>query len=250
MTTKTISTETYYQLTKSKLIKRYKRFLADVELENGEVITIHCPNTGAMTGCAEPGFTAYFSTSDNPKRKYPNTFELVQNHRGEFIGVNTIRANQLVFNAIIDNKVPELSGYSKIYSEVKYGEQNSRIDLLLTDDSQPNCYIEVKSTTLLLDDKQGIGAFPDAVTLRGQKHLEELIHIKSKGYRAVLVFLVQHTGIKQITVARHIDPKYAKLLAKAVQSGVEILVMHTHIDANSSYVSHTSEFNLELNYGT
>lgn len=233
-------------LEQATLIKRYKRFLADIELPNGEVKTIHCPNTGAMTGCAEPGFTVYFSTSDNAKRKYPNTFELAQNRYGDFIGINTIRANQLAADAIKNGIVPELSKYSNIQTEVKYGQENSRIDILLTDDALPDCYIEVKSTTLLLEQESGLGAFPDAVTTRGQKHIRELMQIVEEGKRAILLFLVQHTGIKKVTISKHIDPQYADLLEKASQQGVEILVMHTHIDTVKSYVTHTSQFSFDF----
>lgn len=229
-------------LEKGKLIKRYKRFLADVETATGEVITIHCPNTGAMTGCAEPGFDVFYSTSDNPKRKYPNTFELARNQYGHFIGVNTAKANHLVKEAIEQNKVASLSGYEVIQSEVKYGEENSRIDLLLSGEGQPKCYIEVKSTTLLLEAETGLGAFPDAVTTRGQKHLRELSQIVKNGERAVLVFLVQHTGITKMTVAEQIDSKYAEEMKKALAAGVEIIVLRTHIDAQQIYVTNEAKF--------
>ncbi|MDU0113677.1 DNA/RNA nuclease SfsA [Psychrosphaera aquimarina] len=234
-------------LSQGKLIKRYKRFLADVTTTSGEEITIHCPNTGAMTGCAEPGFNVYFSTSDNPKRKYPNTFELAQNQLGHFIGINTIKANNVVVEAINNGLLPTVSNYAKLATEVKYGNENSRIDILLTDndlrgDTKPNCFIEVKSTTLLLDEQTGLGAFPDAVTTRGQKHIRELAEMIQQGHRAVLVFLVQHTGIKSMTVADHIDPKYADELKRAHTDGLEIIVLHTHIDLDGIVATKTSEF--------
>ena len=225
-----------------KLIKRYKRFLADVELANGEQITIHCPNTGAMTGCAEPGVDVYFSTSDNKKRKYPNTFELSSTHKGDLIGVNTSKANHLVKEAIEQDKVAALSGYACLATEVKYGSENSRIDILLTDANKADCYVEIKSTTLLLNEETGLGAFPDAVTTRGQKHLRELMEMVEQGHRAVLLFLVQHTGIQSVTVADQVDPAYAEQLSKAFDVGVEILVMHTHITPSEIYVSHCTEF--------
>lgn len=219
------------------LIKRYKRFLADITTPDGEQITIHCPNTGAMTGCAEPGFGVYYSTSDNAKRKYPNTFELSVNHLGHFIGVNSAKANEHVVAAIQQGKVPKLTGYDVLQTEVKYGQENSRIDIKLSDANKPDCYIEVKSATLLLDEKTGLGAFPDAVTTRGQKHIRELVEMVNGGNRAVLLFLVQHTGIKKMTVAKDIDPKYAEELKKAVDAGVEIMVLHTHIDPQHIYVT-------------
>lgn len=229
-------------LDSGKLIKRYKRFLADVELISGQQITIHCPNTGSMTGCAEPGAQVYFSTSDNLKRKYPNTFELSSNSQGQLIGVNTGKANHLVKEAIEDGVIAALSGYQSLATEVKYGNENSRIDIMLSDNDKPDCFIEIKSTTLLLDAEQGLGAFPDAVTTRGQKHLRELMEMIEQGNRAVLVFLVQHTGIKTVTVAEQIDPAYAEQLKKAYAAGVEILVMHTHITPDEIKVVSTSEF--------
>lgn len=240
-------------LTKGRLIKRYKRFLADVETQSGEVITIHCPNTGAMTGCAEPGYTVYYSTSDNPKRKYPNTFELAQNHLGHLIGINTTRANHVVKEAILNGLIPSLNDYAELKTEVKYGNENSRIDILLTDDNsitsnksinnkKPVCYIEVKSTTLLLDEKNGLGAFPDAVTTRGQKHIRELVEMIQQGHRGVLVFLVQHTGIESVKVADTVDAKYAEELKKAFLAGLEIIVLHTKIDVDGIVANYTSEF--------
>ena len=235
-------------LQSAKLIKRYKRFLTDIELTTGEQITIHCPNTGAMTGCAEPGVTIYYSTSDNKKRKYPHTFELSSNKLNQNIGVNTGKANHIVKEAIENGIIKELTNYKELRTEVKYGNENSRIDILLSDgdssihERKADCYIEIKSTTLLLDAEQGLGAFPDAVTSRGQKHLRELIEMKQDGHRAVLIFLVQHTGIKKVTVAQHIDPQYAKQLKKAVNAGVEILVVHTHITPQEIKATHTSDF--------
>lgn len=228
-------------LQRATLLQRYKRFLVDVE-QDGKTFTIYCNNTGAMTGCAEPGFDAYFSTSDNPKRKYKHTLEKTMNQHGHFIGVNTIKANDLVKSAIEAGQIESLSGYERIRPEVKYGEENSRIDLLLSSPHLADCYVEVKSTTLLLDHTTGLGAFPDAKSTRGQKHLRELIVMKQQGYRAVLVFLVQHNGIKQVTAASHIDAKYSQLIEEVLSQGVEILVVHTHITAQQTSVSHTSSF--------
>lgn len=133
-------------LQKGTLLKRYKRFLADVTLEDGSVITMHCANTGAMTGCAEPGSTVWFSTSDNPKRKYAHSWELTQTQAGHWICVNTARANALVVEAILAGEIPQLRGYDALSTEVKYGHENSRIDILLKSDSQPHCFIEVKAS--------------------------------------------------------------------------------------------------------
>lgn len=203
------------------LIKRYKRFLADVVTPEGQELTLHCPNTGAMTGCAAPGDTVWYSTSDNPKRKYAHTWELTQTQQGAIICVNTLRANILAKEAILAGDIPELSGYNILKSEVKYGEENSRIDIMLQAEARQNCYIEVKSVTLA--DKES-GYFPDAVTERGQKHLRELMSVAAAGDRAVILFAVLHSAIDRFSPAHHIDARYAQLLIEAQTKGVEILV--------------------------
>ncbi len=214
----------FTQLQKATLIKRYKRFLADVIFSDGSEHTIYCANTGAMTGCAEPGDTVYYSISNNPKRKYKHSWELTHTKARHWICVNTAKANQLVAIALNNNEIPELSDYQQIQAEVKYGSENSRIDFLLTDEHKADCYVEVKSCTLLQEEfGLGKGYFPDAVTTRGQKHLRELIEMKALGYRSVLLFAVLHTGIKSVEPAEHIDKKYAQLFAEAKQAGVEVI---------------------------
>ncbi|MGL5288908.1 MAG: DNA/RNA nuclease SfsA [Aeromonas sp.] len=212
------------------LISRYKRFLADVELDNGEVITVHCANTGAMTGCAEPGTLVWYSTSDNPKRKLPCSWEIAQSPAGHFICVNTARANQIARELIEQGAIAPLAGYEQLRTEVKYGEENSRIDLLLEDAKKGLCYIEVKSVTLL-DERAGagMGYFPDAVTARGAKHLRELMAMKAAGHRAVLLFMVLHSGITQMRVAAHIDRQYSLLIEQSMAAGVEILCYRPHV---------------------
>ncbi len=212
-------------LQKGTLLKRYKRFLADVALEDGSVITMHCANTGAMTGCAEPGSTVWFSTSDNPKRKYAHSWELTQTQAGHWICVNTARANALVVEAILAGEIPQLRGYDALNTEVKYGHENSRIDILLKSDSQPHCFIEVKSVTLLdeIQGDKGQGYFPDAVTTRGQKHLRELAEVAKDGSRSILLFAVLHSGIEKVAPALHIDANYSQLLKAAQEAGVEVL---------------------------
>lgn len=209
------------------LLRRYKRFLADIRRPNGEEITIHCPNTGAMTGCANAGDTVWFSTSNNPKRKYAHTWELTETQSGNFICVNTQRANQLVAEALQQQWIAELADYPQILPEQKYGAENSRIDFLLKSTGQPDCFVEVKSTTLLAEN--GVGMFPDAQTTRGQKHLRELTQLAKQGQRAVILFAVLHTGIQTFEVARHIDPKYAELLDTARQHGVQVLVYKAEV---------------------
>lgn len=222
------------------LIKRYKRFLADVTLPSGEEITIHCANTGAMTGCATPGDTIWYSTSNNTKRKYPYSWELTQTANGHFICINTLRANQLVAQALAEKHIPELSEYSVIKPEVKYGTENSRIDFYLSQNGLPDCFIEVKSVTLLENNQ---GFFPDAVTLRGQKHLRELMHIAKEGKRTILLFVALHTGIHVASAAAHIDKQYALLLEEARQSGVEVLCYQADITVQQMVLSKQIHFN-------
>lgn len=223
------------------LIKRYKRFLADVITPAGESLTLHCPNTGAMTGCATPGDTVWYSTSANASRKYPHTWELTQTQNGATICVNTLRANTVVREAIDTGLIPALKGYEKILSEVKYGHEGSRIDFMLQAEDRVNCYIEVKSVTLA---EQNSGFFPDAVTLRGQKHLRELMSVVDDGKRAVLLFAVMHSAINSVAAAHHIDAKYAHLLREAAQHGVEILAWKAH--ANPAVIKLISPLTVEL----
>ncbi|NAX47108.1 DNA/RNA nuclease SfsA [Photobacterium halotolerans] len=222
------------------LIKRYKRFLADIALPDGTVTTIHCANTGAMTGCAEPGSTIWYSTSDNPKRKYAHSWELTQTQDGHWICINTARANQIVVEALKNNHIPELSGYASLRTEVKYGTENSRVDIVLDDPLLPSCFIEVKSVTLLEDN--GRGYFPDAVTTRGQKHLRELADVAATGQRAVLFFAVLHSGIENVAAAHHIDPVYDELLEQAEKAGVEVLCYRAEISPTALTLSQRIEF--------
>lgn len=212
------------------LIKRYKRFLADIRLADGSETTIHCPNTGSMRNCAPQNARVWFSQSPNPKRKYPYTWELVEIDGRYKVGVNTGRANALVSEALHNNIIVELAHYGKIQAEVRYGSENSRIDFLLSEHPQrphEQCYVEVKSVTLGLDN--GVGAFPDAVSSRGAKHLRELMQMKADGHRAVLLYCVQHEGIERVRAAHEIDPLYASLLQQAHQAGVEIYAYRARI---------------------
>ena len=215
-----------------RLIKRYKRFLADVTLGNGEVVTAHCPNSGSMKGYKEKGLRVWLGESDNPKRKLRYTWELVEDAEGEKVMVHAARANVLAKEAIENGTVTELRGYEKIRSEVKYGSQNSRIDLLLENPDE-KCYVEVKSVTL----KEGDALmFPDAVTTRGQKHLQELIEMKAQGYRAVIFFAVLREGGTHFEPAAHIDPDYAAWLKKARVAGVEVLVYRARFDDSEIFL--------------
>ena len=213
------------KLYQGTLLKRYKRFLADVRLADGQVITAHCPNSGRMQTCSETGRPVYVSRSTNAKRKLPYTWELISMPTS-LVGVNTLVPNRLVKKAIIDHEIPELDDYESIRSEVKYG-RNSRIDLLLSSPGQPLCYVEIKNCTLV---ETRLAMFPDAVTARGLKHLLELEHQVTTGQRAVMFFLIQRQDAVSFRPADHIDPEYGRKLRHARQQGVEILVYDVRID--------------------
>lgn len=218
-------------LQNAKLQKRYKRFLADIELGNGEVMTIHCPNTGSMRGCLDDVAQVWYWDSGNAKRKYACTLELIETNASDLIGVNTGRANSLVKEAIQNNTFDFLK-HDSFRSEVKYGSENSRIDFLLKNDSYQT-YVEVKSVTLLEPALgTGRGYFPDSVSSRGAKHLRELIAQVKQGDRAILLYCVQHTGIRTVSVAEHIDKEYAQTLTEARNAGVEIRVVAADITTN------------------
>ncbi|MFW5636950.1 MAG: DNA/RNA nuclease SfsA [Thermodesulfobacteriota bacterium] len=210
------------------LIRRYKRFLADVELKDGRRVVAHCPNSGKMTACCEPGRTVYLSRQDSPKRKLKYTWELIQMD-DSLVGVNTLTPNRLVAASVAAGAVPELAGYRKVVREVKVGN-NSRIDLLLTGDGRRDCYLEVKNCTLV---EKGRACFPDAVTLRGQKHLTELQQLAASGNRCVMFFLIQRTDAATFRPADHIDPEYGEKLRLAAGGGVEILAYDVRIDLRS-----------------
>ncbi|MBO6558390.1 MAG: DNA/RNA nuclease SfsA [Pseudomonadales bacterium] len=211
------------ELVRGHLVRRYKRFLADVILDSGDLITAHCPNTGSMKNCVEEGAEVWLSESDNPKRKYRYTWEYIVTSKGHWICVNTGNANNLVEDAVNRGVIKELAGYQTSRREVKYGDENSRIDLLLSG-SGKDCYVEVKSVTLLETPAfKGQGCFPDAVSDRGAKHLRELMGVIDRGDRAVLLFCVQHTGIKVVSPADHIDQLYGELIRKAQDHGVEVI---------------------------
>lgn len=219
-------------LVKCVLIRRYKRFLADVELENGEQAVVHCPNSGSMKKCFEPGWRALISPANNPKRKLAWTLQFVNNGKS-WIVVNTNLANELVFESISKQKISELRDLDALRREVPYGEK-SRIDIFGMDSGTP-CYIEVKSVTLL--DDQNRNAFPDAVTARGQKHLSELQKQVENGNRAVMFFQVMREDGHDFAAASNIDPVYSKMLLEAADNGVEVLVYGVSIKPPSILVA-------------
>lgn len=210
-------------LTEAIFLRRYKRFLADVVI-NGVETTVHCPNTGSMKNCMAENQPCWLSLSPNPKRKYAYTWELATGPDGDLIGVHSGLANKLVEEAVAAGVIEPLQGYQQCRREVRYGQENSRIDLLLQQgrgDSR-DCYVEVKSMTLMR--QPGLGEFPDAVSQRGSKHIRELMAMMAAGHRAVLLFCVQHAGIKTASIAADIDPVYSRTLAAAVAAGLEVYV--------------------------
>ncbi|TDJ38460.1 MAG: DNA/RNA nuclease SfsA [Gammaproteobacteria bacterium] len=209
------------ELRPGTLKRRYKRFLADVVTADGELVTMHCPNTGAMTGCAEPDSRVWYSTSDNPKRKYAHSLELVETTGGERIGINSAFANALVGEALAGDQIPELSSYPERAREVPVPDGPGRFDFRLRSPERPPCFVEVKSVTLCLDD--GLGLFPDARSERATRHARALQRRVRDGDRAVLVFCVQHTGIRRVSCAAEIDPDYARAVREALDAGVEVL---------------------------
>jgi sugar fermentation stimulation protein A len=205
------------------LIRRYQRFLADVELDDGSLVTAHTPNTGSMQGCARPGSRVLLSKSGNPGRKYAHSWELVHTD-GIWVGINTLLPNLLVREGIVNGTISELAGYQQIRAEVPYGS-GSRIDLLLSGYSG-NCYVEVKNVTLV---QGGSALFPDAVSARGQKHLRELMEVVRQGHRGVNLFVVQRGDGESVSPADAIDPAYGTLLREAAQAGVELLAYRAEV---------------------
>lgn len=212
------------RLIPGKLIQRYKRFLADVRLSNGSVVTAHCANSGSMKGCCEPGRTVYLSRSDNPKRRLAYTWEMIR-MPDSLVGVNTMVPNRLVAHGILGGEIPELAGYDELGREVVCNA-NTRLDLVLEANDGRRCFIEVKNCTLVED---GHASFPDAVTTRGRKHLVELQEQIRQGNRGVVFFLIQRMDARTFRPADHIDPAYGMELRQAVMNGVEILAYDVRI---------------------
>jgi sugar fermentation stimulation protein A len=210
----------------ARLIRRYKRFLADVRLDDGNVVTAHCANTGAMTGCMGEDWRVWLSKSTNPKRKLAYSWELTETPDGYFACVNTARANALIKEAIKSGVIHALQGYETIRSEVRHAQ--GRLDLLL--ENPGRCYVEIKNVTLLEASRgAGQGFFPDAVSQRGTRQLGELRDLACNGARAVVCFCVTHSGIEKVSPARHIDPAYSEALQDAIAAGVEVIAYGAEI---------------------
>lgn len=218
----------------ARLLRRYKRFLADIELAGGEQITIHCPNTGSMLNCMVEGGQVWFSRSNDPKRKLPGTWEISETPQGRLACVNTGRANALVEEALRAGVISELAGFTGLRREVAYGEERSRIDFRLEFAEGP-AYVEVKSVTLGFDGS-AVAAFPDAVTQRGAKHLRELAALARQGIRAVQLYCVNLSGVEAVRPAEEIDDAYTQALRAAVAEGVEVLAYGTRIDGEQIYI--------------
>lgn len=216
-------------LEEGRLLRRYKRFLADIETVNGELLTIHCPNTGSMFNCMVEGGQVWFSRSNDPKRKLPGTWEISETPQGRLACVNTARANGLIEEALRAGLITELNGFTGLKREVAYGQENSRIDFRLDYPDGP-AFVEVKSVTLGFDGSP-IAAFPDAVTARGAKHLRELACLARDGIRAVQLYCVNLAGIEAVRAAEEIDPGYAAALREAVACGVEVLAYGVRLTA-------------------
>ena len=204
-------------LVEATLVRRYKRFLTDVTLDDGTELTAHCPNTGSLLGCKEPGSRVWLRDTQNDKRKYRHSWQAIEVD-GTWVNVDTGLPNAEVYAAIVEGRVPALSGYESARREVKYGS-NSRIDVLL-EDGDRRCYVEVKNTTLAEGD---VALFPDAVTERGRKHLGELVEMVKQGHRAVQFFFVSRDDVSGFRPADAIDPAYAGALREAAEAGVEVI---------------------------
>jgi sugar fermentation stimulation protein A len=226
-------------LLRGTLIQRYKRFLADVRLDSGETITATCPNTGSMKGLTSPGSVVWVSTSDSPTRKYRHTWEMIEADLGDgptLVGINTSHPNKIVSEAIGAKRIKPLAGYASLKREQRYG-RNSRIDILLEDETKGTCYVEIKNVHLMR--KPGRAEFPDSVTERGAKHLGELADMVQAGKRAVMLFLIQRDDAKSFSLARDIDSTYGAAFDSAVAAGVEAIALRCRLSETSIEVDRT-----------
>ncbi|WP_426118022.1 DNA/RNA nuclease SfsA [Pseudomonas sp. DSP3-2-2] len=232
------------ELEQGLLVVRYKRFLADIETASGELLTIHCPNTGSMFNCMMPGGRVWFSRSSDPKRKLPGTWEISETPQGRLACINTGRANHLVEEALRAGVISELNGFIGLKREVAYGQEKSRVDFRLDYPGGP-AFVEVKSVTLGFDGSP-VAAFPDAVTLRGARHLRELASLARDGVRAVLLYCVNLTGVEAVRPAAEIDPGYAAALREAMAAGVEVLAYGIQLTSEEIFIDRPLQLRWEL----
>ncbi|UPQ83686.1 MULTISPECIES: DNA/RNA nuclease SfsA [Pseudomonas] len=223
-------------LEQGRLVRRYKRFLADVVTDAGEHLCIHCPNTGSMLNCMGEGARVWFQRNNDPKRKLPGTWEIVETPQGRLACVNTARANRLVEEALLAGVITELAGFTALKREVAYGVENSRVDFRLDYPTGP-AFVEVKSVTLGFG-HTAVAAFPDAVTTRGARHLRELAALARDGVRAVQLYCVNLTGVEAVRPASEIDPQYAAALHDAQASGVEVLAYGVVLSPDEIRLAH------------
>ena len=226
------------QLIKGTLIKRYKRFLADIKLENGEIITAHCTNSGTMKSCLEEGADVYLSPAKDPNRKTKFTWEMIKIN-GNWVGINTMNPNKFAFEEISSGSIKCLTGYTSVKREVKY--KDSRFDIMAEKEGE-TCFIEVKNVTL---NEDGIAKFPDAVTTRGKKHLTTLMDVKQNGMRAVMLYIIQRLDVSHFEPASDIDPAYAAKLVEAYRKGVEIIPLQVKVSPEEIVIHKILPFILE-----
>ena len=226
-------------LVHGRLLRRIKRFLAEVELDNGEVVFAHCTNSGSMKSCLETGAEVYLTPVNEPKRRTQFTWEMIKINGG-WVGINTSNPNKIAYKAIAEGAIPQLSGYTKVQAEVTFGD--SRFDVYAENETE-KCFVEVKNVSM----KEGKYAlFPDAVTTRGQKHLTTLMAVKAAGMRAVMLYIVQRTDVEVFAPAKQIDADYARLLKTAFDSGVEIIVLQVEVTPDGIYLKKTLPVEIEI----
>ena len=217
-----------YPLHEGRLVRRHKRFFVDVDLIDGRRVTAHCPNTGSLLGCADPGLRVWLSETHGAGRKLPYRWDLVEVEGGTLVGVNTGLANRLVHEALAAGVIPELAGYDEVQGEVRFGTEGSRVDLFLSRaNGWERCFVEVKNVTAAVSG--GVALFPDAVTVRGTKHLRELMGVVAAGDRAVLCFCVQRGDAREVRPADAIDPVYGRTLREAIAAGVETIAYRAEV---------------------
>ncbi len=230
-------------LTEGRLIRRYRRFLADVRLRDGTVVTAHCPNTGSLLGCDRPGSPVWLSRAAGPRRRLAWTWELVEPVPGVRVCIHTGRTNAIVAEAVEGGRIAPLAGYARLRREVRFGREGSRADLLLEDPARGRCFVEVKHVTAV--DAAGRAIFPDAVTERGRRHLRELAHHRRAGDRAVLVFCVARGDARALRPADEIDPAYGAALREALAAGVEAYAFACRVGRRSVAIARQIRVSLE-----